>query len=334
VNPSIQGYTSAVVDAVDEASRAALAADVAAVDRLVRHNAALHAALTDVALPGRARRAVLADLLSDKVSATAARLCAFAAGAVHAQEVPAAIAWVAYRLRQVVEQDTTTEEMLGHREARERVGGYATAVFEDLSVTELETLEDELFRFARIVDSTQDLRFALGDRDLPTTVRKGVVDELLAGKVHPATLRLADYAIVGGRPRDVAGTLDWLAEQVAIARGWRVARVRSGQPVEAEERGHLSDTLSRLAGSPVELQVTVDPVLLAGVSVQIGDLQLDATARGRLERLREHVVTGGWTDLGFGRLERGAHETVRDTATESVHDADGSDRGDQGSRGS
>jgi len=64
-------------------------------------------------------------------------------------------------------------------------------------------------------------------------------------------------------------------EQTAEARGWRIARVRSGQDVDQSERTKLEDILSRLAGSPVELQVTVDPALLAGVNVQIGDLQLD-----------------------------------------------------------
>ncbi len=309
MNPAVQGYAAAVVDETADDARATLASDVAAVDDLIRRNAELRAVLTDVAVPGRARRAILGDLLEGRVGAAAARLCAFAAGAVHAQEVPAAISWVTNRLRQMVEHTTPTEELLGHREARERVGGYAAAVFEDLSVAELETVEDELFRFARIVDATPDLRDALSDRDLPAAVRRGVVDDLIGRKVHAATLRLADYAIVGGRPRDVVGTLDWLVEQVAVARGWRVARVRAGQVVDADERRELSESLSHLTGSPVELQVTVDPALLAGVNVEIGDLQLDATARGQLERLREHVTAGGWTDLGFGRAARGGqHE--------------------------
>jgi F-type H+-transporting ATPase subunit delta len=346
VNPAVEGYMAAVVDATPIPARRDLAAEVAAVDRLLQHNADLRAAMTDVTVPARARRAALTELLAGKISPAAARLCGFAAGAVHAQEVPLAIAWVANRLRRVAETAASqtavpaasqtaapaasqtaapaasqtaapaasqtaaplevTEEPLGHREARERVGGYAAAVLEDLSVAELETVEDELFRFARIVGSTPELRTALSDRDLPASVRCGVVDELLSGKVHQATLRLADYAIVGGRARDVPGTLDWLVEQVASARGWRVARVRAGQEVDDEERFELADRLSRLAGAPVELQVTVDPTLLAGVTVEIGDLQLDATARGRLDRLREHMTTGSWTDLGFDSAALGS----------------------------
>lgn len=316
MNPAVDGYTAAIVDETPGDALAELVRDVASVDEVIRANAALNAVLTDVAVPGRARRALLGDLLEGKVGAPAVRLCAFAAGAVPAQQVPAAISWVTNRLRQVTEHATFTEEALGHRQARERVGGYATALFEDLAVAELETLEDELFRFARIVGATAGLRSALSDRDLPVAVRRGVVDDLLSQKVHPATQRLADYAIVGGRARDVPGTLDWLVEQVAIARGWRVARVRSGQDVDADERGKLSDSLSHLVGSPVELQVTVDPVLLAGVNVEIGDLRLDATVRTRLDQLREYVTAGGWTDLGFGRAHRAPHEDEERAGTE------------------
>jgi F-type H+-transporting ATPase subunit delta len=306
VNPAIQGYTAAVLDTLDDDGRAVLETDLAAVDRLFARDAELNAALTDIVVPPAARRAVLSDLLEGKVSPPARRVAAYAAGAVHSQEVPAAISWTAHRLRQVVERQGATEEVGGHREARQRVGGYATEVFEDATVPELEEIEDQLFRFARIVAGTPPLRTVLGDRDLPAEARRGVVDELLSGKVLPATLRLAGYAVTGGRPRDIVGTLDWLVEQTAAARGWRVARVRAGQEVDGDERSKLEGTLSRLAGSPVELQVTVDPVLLAGVEVEIGDLRLDATARGRLDRLREHMTAGGWQDAGFGRVQRAA----------------------------
>lgn len=339
MNPSLEGYTAAVLDGPDASgpdARAALAEDVAAVERLVRRDAELHAAMTDVAIGPRARRAVLADLLSGKVSAPAARLCAYAAGAVRAQDVPSALGWLATRLRQVAEGEDRPEEPLGHRAARERVGGYAQAVLQELAVAELETVEDELFRFARVVDATPELRGALTDRDLPAAARRAVVEDLLGTKAHPATVRLATYAVTGGRPRDLVGTLDWLVEQVAGARGWRVARVRSGQEVDDQARRDLSERLSRLAGSPVELQVTVDPALLAGVDVEIGDLRLDATARGRLDRLREHVVAGGWTDLGFGRAERAAHGAPGGPGGARQDDGrhDGDVGGNEGTRGS
>ena len=296
MNPALQGYVAAVLDDVPAEERPRIAGDLVAVDRLIAGNGALRAALTDVAVPPAARRGVLSDVLEGRVAPPARRLASFAVGAVHGQEVPSALTWLAHRARLLAEQGEVAEEQLGHRQARERVGGFAAAVFEDLSLSELEEVEDELFRFARTVADVPALRSALGDRDLPVAARRAVVDDVLAQKVRPATLRLAEYSVTGGRARDIAGTLEWLVERTAEARGWRVARVRAGQEVDAAERHRLEETLARLAGSPVELQVSVEPDLLAGVNVEIGDLQLDATARGRLERLREHVMAGGWQD--------------------------------------
>jgi F-type H+-transporting ATPase subunit delta len=149
------------------------------------------------------------------------------------------------------------------------------------------------------VASTPSLRSALVDRDLDISARQGLVAQLLEGKVEPSSLALVQYAIAGGRARDIVGTLDHLVEQTAQARGWRIARVRSAAPIEEAQRTTLSDSLAALAGAPVELQVVVDETLLSGAVIQIGDLQVDATARGRIDALREHLMPGGWEESGF-----------------------------------
>jgi F-type H+-transporting ATPase subunit delta len=117
-----------------------------------------------------------------------------------------------------------------------------------------------------------------------------VVGDLLGDKVNPATIRLAAYAVKGGRARDIVGTLDALVAAAARARGWRVARVVSADEVADAQRRGLSEALARLTGSPVELQVTVDPNLLGGVVVQVGDLLVDGSARHRLDELEEHLL--------------------------------------------
>jgi F-type H+-transporting ATPase subunit delta len=301
----LQGYAAAALEGPAE-DAVALAGELGAVDRALFDNEVLRSALTDNVVTGPARRAVLEEVLDGKVSARARRAAAFAAGAVSAPDVPAAIGWLAHRARLVATQGQLLSEVpLGHREARDRVGGFAAFVLEDVSVDRLDEIEDELFRFARIVESTPALKAALTDRDLALEVRQGVVDQLLSGKAQPETLRLADYVVVGGRARDVVGTLDWLVEQTAKARGWRVARVRAAAEVAPPERERLADSLSRIAGSAVELQVTVDPTLLAGVVVEVGDLQVDASALGRLNDLREHLSVAGWDRSGFGEAGSG-----------------------------
>jgi F-type H+-transporting ATPase subunit delta len=308
VNPTLQGYTAAVADAAGPAALGALAADLEAIEQLVLANAQLRAALTDTAVPGPARRAVVLDLLEGKVSPAARRLAAFASMVVHAPEVTTALGWVGTRVRHLGEgQDD--EPGLSLLQSRQRVGGYATGVHEDMSVAELESLEDDLFRFARIVAATPPLRAALSDRDLDVSARQGLVTELLEGKMSPASVALARFAVTGGRARDIVGTLDFLVELTAQARGWRIARVQAAAPIDDAQRTELAESLGTLAGGPVELQVEVDESLLSGALIRIGDLQVDATARGRIDALREHFAPVGWEPTGLGRGQSSREQT-------------------------
>jgi F-type H+-transporting ATPase subunit delta len=288
-----------VLESAGSAAHAQLSADLESVEQLVLANGALRSALTDTTVRGSARRAVLLDLLEGKISEPARRLSAFAASVVAAPDVPNALGWVATRARHEAEGQASEEPALSLIDSRQRVSGFATAVFEDLGTGELESLEDDLFRFTRIVAATPSLRSALVDRDLSPEARQGLVSQLLEGKVQPSTIAVVRYAVAGGRARDIVGTLDYLVEQTAKARGWRIAKVRSAAPIEEAQRSTLSDSLAELAGSPVELQVVIDEALLSGALIQIGDLQVDATARGRIDALREHLMPGGWEDSGF-----------------------------------
>ncbi|HUZ11105.1 MAG TPA: F0F1 ATP synthase subunit delta [Acidimicrobiales bacterium] len=304
MRPTLQGYAAAVLQASGtDVTR--LADELESIHRTFVVNPALRAALTDTAVDAASRRAVMEDLLGDRVSSEARRAAGFAAAAVRAPDVPAAIDWLAQRARHAAEGRAVDEPALGHSEARERVGGFAAAVLAGLPVDRLEEVEDELFRFARIVESTPALRTVLTDRDQPLVVRQGLVDQLIGGKVQDVTLRLVDYVLAGGRARDTVGTLDWLVEQTARQRGWRVARVRAAAEVGVPERERLVASLTRLAGSPVELQVTVDPALLAGVVLEVGDLLIDASARGRLDALREHMSAANWEQPGLGYARPG-----------------------------
>lgn len=316
MNPSVQGYTAAVLGGVPSDRLPGVAADLASFHQLLDASSELRASLTDTALSGPVRRAVVADLLAGKVSAEAARIAAYAVGAVSAPEVPLAVDWVASSARHFAEQIGDVEAPMGHLSARRRVGGYATAVFEDLPTPALDEIEDELFRFTRTVESSPALRGALADRDLPVEVRQGVVDQLLASRVQPATLALARYAVAAGRPRDIVGTLDYLVVATATARGWRVARVHAAREVGETERAALSQALTTLAGAPVQLQVSVDPALLSGVLVRLGDMQVDATARGRLEALHEHLLVRAW-DEALDMTPNPEHD--RDSHDEGAH---------------
>ncbi len=308
MNPTLQGYTAAVLDAADRSTIGAIADDLAAIERQTLSNPPLRAALTDTSQPGRVRRAVMLELLEGKVTAEARRLAAYACLVVPAPELPAALSWLASRAWHEAQGRVIEEPQLSLTQARGRVAGYATALHEDMSYEQLESLEDDLFRFGRIVAATPHLRAALTDRDLDVAARQGLVGELLEGKVPAATLALVRYVTSGGRARDFVGTVEFLVEQAAAARGWRIARVRAAAPIDETQQTMLGDSLAGLAGQPVELQVVIDEALLSGALIRIGDLQVDATARGRIDALREHLVPATWQSTAFGRRSR--HDTT------------------------
>jgi F-type H+-transporting ATPase subunit delta len=310
VNPTVQGYSAAVADTTGRDGLGATVSDLEAIEQLVLSSPQLRAALSDTSVPGAARRAVLLDLLDEKVTPQARRLAAFTAMAVAAQEVAGSLAWLATRVRHLSE-GSDPEPALSLMQARQRVGGYATALHEDMSPPQLESMEDDLFRLARIVDATPALRTALTDRDLAVEARVGLVTQLLEGKVPSTSVALVRYAVVGGRARDIVGTLDSLVELTAQARGWRIARVRAAAPIDEAQRAELTESLGALTGAPVELQVELDESLLSGALIRIGDLQVDATARGRIDALREHLTPAGWEPSGFGRRDSGSTQETK-----------------------
>jgi len=297
VNPALQGYLAAMEESLAEAGALGEAAsELHSVAALIDTSNELALAINDGSVPVASRRAVLDDLLDGKVRPEVRSLVHQAVTVVPASEVEASFYWLAAQVRIAAEHgpnatgETDDEAVLGRLGSRNRVTGYAAAVFEEVTVAELEEIEDQLFRFARTVQNSRPLRHALGDRDLPVALRQQVIAELFGDQVLPATRRLAAYAVRGGRARDIVSTLDALVEAAARARGWRVAHVQSADQVGGDQRENLSEALARLAGNPVELQVTIDPALLGGVIVQVGDLLVDGSARHRLDELKDHLL--------------------------------------------
>jgi F-type H+-transporting ATPase subunit delta len=297
VNPALQGYLAAMEESLSaDGGLADAGAQLQSVADVVEGTTALLLAVNDGSVPVASRRALLDQLLTGKVRPEVVRLVHQAVTVVPAGEVVTSFRWMGSRLEHLATRALATavepfdEEVLGRMGSRNRVSGYAAAVFESLTTEDLEEIEDQLFRFARTVESNRPLRHALGDRDLPVVVRQDVIGNLLEGKVLPATMRLARYAARGGRARDIVATLDTLVDDAAKARGWRVARVQAASAVGDAQQHELSEALAVLTGNPVDLQVTVVPALLGGVVVQVGDLLVDSSTRHRIDELKEHLL--------------------------------------------
>lgn len=299
--PKLEGYAAALLGALDETTLADVAGELAAFERAVLTQADLRGMLSDTSLTGVVRGQVVGDILSGKVHQETQRLAVYAAAVVPAQEVPSAMGELAHGADVVRESRETPPRNLGLLAARRRVAGYADAALEGVDTSDFSQIEDDLFRWARTVEENIDLRRVLLDRDAPLDSRLGLVDQLLGGKVSPVSLRLARYVIAGGRPRDVVGTLYFVVDYVAQSRNWRVARVYTARPLDEQSRTDLVRSLGALTGFDVELQIADESDLLGGVVVEVGDVRLDASTRGRLAALHDSVSSGHFYDDTLNR---------------------------------
>jgi F-type H+-transporting ATPase subunit delta len=297
----LEGYAAARLGSLDAAALATVSGELSSLEQTVLGRADLRAVLTDTSIVSASRGLIVHDLLTGKVHDVTLQVAVYAASNAPAQEVPHALAELAFSARELLERGTYPLAGLGLLASRQRVAGYADALLDDIDAQNFDEIEDELFRWARTVEGNLELRRVLLDRDADLESRLGTVQALLGDKVDAVTLALARFVISGGRSRDVVGTLDYLVDYVARARDWRVARVHTARPLDEQSRADLIASLSSLTGKNVELQVADSPELLGGVLVEIGDLRLDATTRARLGALRDAVSPGHLYESSLNR---------------------------------
>lgn len=176
-------------------------------------------------------------------------------------------------------------------ETRDLIHGYATALFEIAEAEgALERVADELFRFAKAVESNHELRNALTDIAIPAERKHAVIAELIGDRASPVTVNVLEFVVGQGRARELSEIVADLADQAAISRDKVLAEVRTAVPLDDDLRSKLAAALSTATGKAVEVKVIVDESVVGGVYARVGDQVIDATIRGRLQELREQLA--------------------------------------------
>jgi F-type H+-transporting ATPase subunit delta len=147
-----------------------------------------------------------------------------------------------------------------------------------------EEVAEQLFRFGRILDSQPRLASLLGDYAQSGEQRVALLRSVLgqatgtnatAGALLAQTVGL----LRGERADDAVGEL---AELAVAHRGEIVAEVGAAAELSDAQRRRLTDVLTRIYHHPVSVQLTVDPELLGGLAVAVGDEVIDGTLSSRL----------------------------------------------------
>ncbi|MDQ0987090.1 F-type H+-transporting ATPase subunit delta [Streptomyces sp. V2I9] len=256
---------------------AKLAGELASVTALLDREVSLRRVLTDPAQSGESKAELAARLLGGQVGGETVDLVS---GLVRSR-------WSRSRdLVDSIEELANTADLT----AAQRGG-------------RLDDVEDELFRFGRIVGSDMELRSALTSRTATASAKSELLRSLLGGKAQPVTERIIVRLVTQPRGRSLEAGLDALSKLAAERRNRTVAVVTSAVPLSDRQKQRLGAALAKLYGREMHLNLDVDPSVLGGVSVRVGDEVINGTvaerleeatpAHGRLTRRRRTSKTSG-----------------------------------------
>jgi F-type H+-transporting ATPase subunit delta len=234
-----------------------------AVTRLLDSEHGLRRALADTTKPGEEKAALVTRLLRGRVAQTTSDLVAEAVAARWAS--PGDLA-----------------------DAIEQLAIEALALAAQFDGT-LDDLEDDLFRFGRVVSGQPQLRSALMG---PTAeaAKQGLLRDLLSTKVSAPSLGLITQLLTHPRGRSPQAALDLAATIAAHRREQLIAVVRVATELTPAQRQRLGRALAAQHGRGIHLNVVHDPAVIGGISVQIGDELVDGTASSRLAEVRRRLA--------------------------------------------
>ena len=171
-----------------------------------------------------------------------------------------------------------------------QIEGYSRALFEVARADgTLDEVEDELFRFARSYESSDELRNALTDERTPVEKRQAIVEDLLDGRATPTTVQLVSMVVGSGRGRDLPAIVDKLVQRASSAKDLDVAEVRTAVALTEDQRARLKAALENATGKQINLKTVVDPTVLGGVVATVGDTVIDDTVRTRIDQLKSRL---------------------------------------------
>jgi F-type H+-transporting ATPase subunit delta len=251
------------VDQVGSVELDSLADELFSVARLLATQTALRRHLADPAVPESARSALVVRLLGGKLQRPTVEAVAAAAAARWSRPVDLVDAL----------ESLARNAALGSAEKTGR----------------LDEVEDELFRFGRILDREPRLAGLLADTSTPVDGRVALLDRLLAGKVTTTTATLLRQSVRLPRGQRLDVVAEELAELAAARRQRSVARVTTPVRLTPDQEERLTESLSRLYGRPMSLQIELDEALIGGLVVQVGGEVIDGSVAGKLEAARRHL---------------------------------------------
>ena len=165
---------------------------------------------------------------------------------------------------------------------------YAEALVEVASGSNLlDEVEEQLRTVVATVEEDEKLAILLVDPKIVPDKKKTILEELFGQQVNPYLLNTLKILVDKKRTGYLKNILDQYVQTANNVRGIAVAHVTSAQSLDEEACAELSKQLSELTGKKIKLAITVDPTLLGGAQVRIGDTVIDGSITSKLSGLEK-----------------------------------------------
>lgn len=248
---------------LDDYGLQTLGDELRSVGELFDNELALRRALSDNSVPTEKKTTLLGNLLRGKVSDATSRV-----------------------MEKVVAADWSTGKDL--TEALGRLS--RTAMFLRAErAGELDDVEDQIFRFGRIIEANPSLSSTLDDVNGNADARRAVINRLLDGKAHPLTVEMLSTLASDTHGRSFSYGVDQLVEEAAQRKDKAVAVVTSPVELTSEQSGRLNAALAKIYRRPIIVHVQVDPSIQGGLVVRVGDEVIDGSVAGRIAEVKSRL---------------------------------------------
>ena len=169
--------------------------------------------------------------------------------------------------------------------------GYARALFEMAQAEgAVSRVEEELFRLRELLKKNPDLLEFLKDPNIKHEGKRKALSDLFQGRVHPLVLN----TLITLSDQDRAGrVLHVIEEFSACAAGATLTvsgEVTTAIPIDNATLKRLADELSRITGKNVQLFQKMDPSILGGAIIQVGEQIIDGSLRRKLDQIKERLA--------------------------------------------
>lgn len=249
--------TKAALAALGGSVDLATAEQLFAAGRVIAESSQLRATLADPAINVAAKEGLLGKIFGTKLGKSATAL-----------------------LLAVVSSDWSSQDDL--LTGLEDIALRVTALSAPASLS----IDSELFAFSRVVASDNELELALGTKLGDSSAKGGLVASLLGGKASDQTIVIVSALVQQPLGRRIGALLTHAASVVADQSGQVIATVTTATPIAASQLASLTKSLTKIYGRELRLNIEIDPSIIGGLRVQVGDDVIDGSISSRINDLR------------------------------------------------